>query len=246
VQRYGNSKLPEQPRRIHLWIRLLTLVAIIVGLTALMYETGVIQFFLSKNRLLNFLDSLGPWSIVAFVLLQATQVVAAPVPGEVTGLLGGYLFGSVSGVLLSTIGLTMGSYVAFILARIFGRPLVQRLMPKSTIERFDYLFRHKGAFLIFLLFLIPGFPKDWLCYLLGLGRLTTTEFLVIGGAGRLFGTLLLTLGGSYLRHHQYWKFYILAGIAISVVIIALAYRDRIDRLFRLWYLKGLRRRRQHG
>lgn len=246
MQRYGNSKLPEQPRRIHLWIRLLTLVAIIVGLTALMYETGVIQFFLSKNRLLNFLDSLGPWSIVAFVLLQATQVVAAPVPGEVTGLLGGYLFGSVSGVLLSTIGLTMGSYVAFILARIFGRPLVQRLMPKSTIERFDYLFRHKGAFLIFLLFLIPGFPKDWLCYLLGLGRLTTTEFLVIGGAGRLFGTLLLTLGGSYLRHHQYWKFYILAGIAISVVIIALAYRDRIDRLFRLWYLKGLRRRRQHG
>lgn len=246
MQRHGNSRLSKQPKRNHIWIRLLILVVIIAGLTALMYETGVIQFFISKKRLLNFLDSLGPWSVVAFVLLQATQVVAAPIPGEVTGLLGGYLFGSASGVLLSTLGLTLGSYVAFILARIFGRPLVLRLLPKSTIERFDYLFHHKGAFLIFLLFLIPGFPKDWLCYILGLGRLTATEFLVIGGTGRLFGTLLLTLGGSYLRHREYWKFYILAGIAISVVIIALAYRDKIDRIFRLWYLKGLRKRRQQG
>jgi len=239
-----NSQQPEQTKIVHIWLRLLILILIVGGLTLILYETGVIQFFLNKKRMAQYLNSLGPWSVVVFVLLQVAQVVAAPIPGEVTGFLGGYLFGKFFGVVLSTIGLTLGSYLAFVLARTFGRPLIEKFIPKSTIQRFDYLLHHKAAFLVFLLFLIPGFPKDWLCYILGLGHLTTTEFLVIGGTGRLFGTILLTLGGSYLKHHQYIRFYILVGIGISVVIVALAYRDKLDRVFRFWHLKGLRKRRQ--
>ena len=239
-----NSQHPEQTKIVHIWLRVLILILIVGGLTLILYETGVIQFFLNKKRMAQYLNSLGPWSVVVFVLLQVAQVVAAPIPGEVTGFLGGYLFGKFFGVVLSTIGLTLGSYLAFVLARTFGRPLIEKFIPKSTIQRFDYLLHHKAAFLVFLLFLIPGFPKDWLCYILGLGHLTTTEFLVIGGTGRLFGTILLTLGGSYLRHHQYIRFYILVGIGISVVIVALAYRDKLDRVFRFWHLKGLRKRRQ--
>lgn len=183
-----------------------------------------------------FVDSFGPLGFVGFILLQTAQVVAAPIPGEVTGLLGGFLYGPILGVFLSTIGLTLGSYVAFALSRTFGRPFVDRFVDKRVMKRFDYLLHHKGAFLVFLLFLIPGFPKDYLCYILGLGHLTTTEFLVIGGTGRLFGTILLTLGGSYIRHHQYLRFFVLVGVAIIVVFIAMAYRDKIERLFRKWHI----------
>ena len=213
------------------------------GLTLLFYETGLVHFFLDKKRLLNFLDSLGPLSFLGFILLQSAQVVAAPVPGEVTGLLGGFLYGPLLGVFLSTIGLTIGSYAAFALARTFGRPFVEKFVDKRTMNRFDYLLHHKGAFLVFLLFLIPGFPKDYLCYILGLGHLTTTEFLVIGGTGRLFGTILLTLGGTYIRHHQYGRFFILLGIAITVVLIAMAYRDKLERLFRKWHIVSYRKRK---
>jgi uncharacterized membrane protein YdjX (TVP38/TMEM64 family) len=194
--------------------------------------------------LLNFLDSLGPAAFVGFIILQAAQVVAAPIPGEVTGLLGGFLYGKFTGIVLSTIGLTIGSYIAFSLSRTFGRPLVDRFVNKSTIERFDYLLHHKGAFLVFLLFLIPGFPKDYLCYILGLGHLSTMEFLVIGATGRLFGTILLTLGGDYIRHHEYGKFSILVGVALIVVFIAMAYRDKLERLFRIWHIKDYRRRKK--
>jgi uncharacterized membrane protein YdjX (TVP38/TMEM64 family) len=239
-----NFRKPEQTKAVHIWLRLLILVLIVGGLTFIIYETGVIQFFLNKKRMAHVLNSVGPWSEVVFVLLQIAQVIAAPIPGEVTGFLGGYVFGKFLGVVLSTVGLTIGSYLAFILARTFGRPLIEKFVPNSTMHRFDYLLHHKAAFLVFLLFLTPGFPKDWLCYILGLGHLSTAEFLVIGGTGRLFGTILLTLGGSYLRHHQYLRFYILAGIGISVVIVALAYRDKLDRIFRFWHLKGLRKRRQ--
>lgn len=171
-------------------------------------------------------------------------MVAAPIPGEVTGLLGGYLYGPFLGVVLSTVGLTAGSYTAFALARIFGRPFVEKFVDKSTISRFDYLLHHKGAFLVFLLFLIPGFPKDYLCYILGLGHLSTIEFMVIGGTGRLFGTILLTLGGDYIRHHQYGRFSVLVGIALVIVFVAMAYRDKLERLFRLWHIRDYKNKKK--
>lgn len=204
----------------------------------------MIHFFLNKERLLGFLNSLGPIAFIGFILLQIAQVVAAPIPGEATGLLGGFLYGPFLGVLLSTIGLTAGSYIAFSLSRTFGRPLVDRFVDKAVMNRFDYLLHHKGAFLVFLLFLIPGFPKDYLCYILGLGHLSTKQFLLIGGAGRLFGTILLTLGGDYIRHHEYGKFSILAGIALVVVFIAMAYRDKIERLFRKWHIVDYRKKKK--
>ncbi|HQU14150.1 MAG TPA: TVP38/TMEM64 family protein, partial [Thermodesulfobacteriota bacterium] len=90
---------------------------------------------------------------------------------------------------------------------------------------------HKGAFLVFLLFLIPGFPKDYLCYILGLGHLTTLEFLTIATTGRLLGTTLLTLGGTFLRNQQYYRFFLLSGAAVVVVFLTIAYRDRLERFF---------------
>ncbi|HWR57687.1 MAG TPA: VTT domain-containing protein, partial [Thermodesulfovibrionales bacterium] len=117
---------------------------------------------------------------------------------------------------------------------------------KRVMKRFDYLLHHKGAFLVFLLFLIPGLPKDYICYILGLGHLTTTEFLVIGGTGRLFGTILLTLGGSFIRHHQYKSFFALAGIAIVVILIAMVYRDSLERLFRKWHIIEYRKKKKRA
>ena len=191
---------------------------------------------MDRERVSAFLASLGPLSFVGFIVLQTLQVVAAPIPGEVTGVLGGFLYGPLLGLVLSTIGLTLGSWVNFGLSKTFGRPFVDRFVSKKTMDKYDYLLHHKGAFLVFVLFLIPGFPKDILCYILGLGHLTTREFLVISTVGRFGGTVLLTLGGTYLRHHQYYRFSFLIGIAIVVVFLSLVYRDRMERLFRIWHI----------
>ncbi|HAA05500.1 MAG TPA: TVP38/TMEM64 family protein [Syntrophobacteraceae bacterium] len=195
------------------------------------------KFFLSRKRMLAFLDSLGPWGFVGFMVLQSLQVVVAPIPGELTGFLGGYLYGPYLGIALSTLGLTVGSVAAFLLARIFGRPFVEKAVSAATLARFDYLLHHKGAFLVFLLFLIPGFPKDYLCYVLGLGHLSVTEFIVIGGLGRLFGTVLLTLGGNFIRLHQYWRFSILVGVALTLILLAMAFRDKLEVVFHQWHDK---------
>lgn len=233
----------KRERRNYVWIKPVALVVVIGGLSFVSYRTGVFHFFLKKEHIIGFLQSLGPMAVLGFVLLQAAQVVFAPIPGEVTGLLGGYLYGKLGGILLSTLGLTLGSYLAFGLSRSYGRPLVERFVNKATMDRFDYLLHHKGAFIVFLLFLIPGFPKDTLCYFLGLGHLTTMEFLIIGGTGRLLGTVMLTLGGDFIRHHQYGRFSVLVGVALVVLLVVMAYRDKLERLFRLWHVREYRRKR---
>lgn len=213
-------------------LKLLLLLAFIIFIEIL-YEHEVFHFFLDKKRLIAFLDSLGPLSFISFILLQALQVVAAPIPGEVTGLAGGFLYGPFFGIILSTIGLTLGSFLAFSLSRWLGKPFVQKIVRKETLERFNYVLKrshHKGAFLVFLLFLIPGFPKDYLCYILGMGPMSLKEFFIISTAGRFFGTVLLTLGGSFIRKQQYREFLLLIGIAIIIVLICMAYRDKIERL----------------
>lgn len=191
---------------------------------------------MDRNKLTSFLDSLGPLSFIGFIVLQILQVVAAPIPGEVTGFIGGYLYGPLIGIVLSTIGLTLGSWFAFTLSKTFGKPFIEKFIKKETIGRYDYLLKHrKGAFLVFLLFLIPGFPKDYLCYILGLGPINTLEFLIISTAGRFSGTVLLTLGGTYIRNQQYYSFSILLGVVIIIVLLSMAYRDKLEKLFHKWY-----------
>ena len=215
------------------WIRALVLVAVVVAFILLLNWTGLGRLFLDRERAIQFIQGLGPWGFVAFVLLQIVQVVAAPIPGEVVSFLGGYLYGPVLGTVLSTIGLTLGSLLAYALARVFGRPLVQRLVDAKTMARFDFLLQPRGTFLVFVLFLIPGFPKDYLCYLLGLGGFPLARFALIVATGRLGGTVMLVLGGDLLREGEYDKLFVGAGAAVIALVVALAYRDRLQRWMRV-------------
>lgn len=208
------------------------LLVIVAGVPYLLIETGLVGFFLSKARLIEFVHSFGTASFVGFIVLQVFQVVAAPIPGEITGFLGGYLYGTTLGIFLSTVGLTIGSYAAFTLSRVFGKPFVVRFVKAETLARFDYLLHRNTLFFVFLLFLIPGFPKDYLCYILGLGTLSTKEFLVLSATGRLLGTIMLSLGGSFLRQNQFGRLFMLLALAIILIFVSMAYRDKLERFLR--------------
>ena len=117
------------------------------------------------------------------MVVQMVQVVVAPIPGGAIEFIGGYLFGVKAGFLYSMIGLLVGSFVAFALARIFEKLAVEKFVPVETRKKFDYLIGHEGVILSFLLFLIPGFPKDALCYILGLTPMHLGIFLFISTIG---------------------------------------------------------------
>ena len=205
---------------------------VIGGIAYLLYALGFIDYFTDRHRLMKFIHEHRSYAALIFIGLQALQVVAAPVPGEVTGFVGGVFFGAASGILYSTIGLTIGSWVAFMLARLAGRPLVEMVVKPETIKQYDYVMKHKGLFLSFLMFLIPGFPKDILCYLLGLGHMGQRDFLLVSTSGRLLGTTLLTLGGTFFRDKHYVALFTLIGFSLLLILLTMIYRENIERWFR--------------
>jgi uncharacterized membrane protein YdjX (TVP38/TMEM64 family) len=181
----------------------------------------------SSDKLSKFLQSLGPYSPAVFVLLQVLQVIAAPIPGELTGVAGGYVYGETIGFVLSTIGLTLGSWIAFELASILGRPFVERFVNKDILHKFDFLTSNTGALICFLLFLIPGFPKDLLCYLFGLSRMKLATFLVVSVIGRSPGTYYLTVQGAKFRDQEYYQVAVFAALSAAILLAAYLYRNKI-------------------
>jgi len=218
------------------WTEPLLLLIIVGGVFLLFHQLGLWQFFTSKERIFRFLDSMGVWDEAGFVFLMAVQVIIPAIPGIFLNMLGGYLYGTVAGVILSTIGTTIGGYIVFLLSRRFGRQFMNKFFNKNLVRRFENISDNKGRVTIFLLFLIPGFPKDYLCYTLG--YLSTIEFLAITSIGRLLGTVMETLGGDYIRRKQYQEFFILTGIALTIIFLVLVFKNRIERLLRKIHIIG--------
>ena len=207
-------------------IRLAILILLISIGTYFFIHFDLYIYFISRKRAIALINSYSPYDIFVFIGLQILQVVFAPFPGEATGLIGGFLYGPILGTIYSTIGLTAGSWVAFSLARFFGLPFVEKTVKPEMIQKYDYLLEHKGAVISFVLFLIPGFPKDYLCYIMGLSHMKIWHFLVISTVGRLFGTILLSVCGSYARNNQYAALFIAFGVTGFILLIAYLYRDK--------------------
>jgi uncharacterized membrane protein YdjX (TVP38/TMEM64 family) len=189
------------------------------------------RYFFDTRRLRTFIASFGPFAALVFMAIQVLQVLVAPIPGEITGFVGGFLFGIAKGMLYSTIGLTVGSLMAFWVTRRFGMRYVEKVVKKHYIDKFNNFITHKGLYITYVLFLIPGFPKDSLCFLLGLTHIRFLDFLFMNLLGRLPGTLMLTLQGAAVKDQQYGEFFILFLASMALTFVLYLLRNHIVRVF---------------
>jgi uncharacterized membrane protein YdjX (TVP38/TMEM64 family) len=186
----------------------------------------------NKEWIKSVLKGAGPLAPIVFIFLQTLQVVFAPIPGEATGFIGGYLFGIPLGLLYSTLGLTLGSTLAFLLARWLEERYATKWIPTEILQKFDFLMERQGALISFILFLLPGFPKDYLCFLLGLSRMPLKLFLLICIVGRLPGTLLLTLQGAKVYKGDYYSTLIILGLCLVLIVVLGYYREAVYKWIR--------------
>ncbi|MBI5250715.1 MAG: TVP38/TMEM64 family protein [Desulfomonile tiedjei] len=214
--------------RIHLILGSTILASVVVAGVILTFTGHMQQFyktlldiFQSRDHLRLYLESWGVWAPLAFIVLQSLQVVMAPIPGELTGIVGGFVFGTWSSVLYSSVGLTVGSVVAFCAARIVGLPLVKLVVCGETLDKFHFLTERRGIIGSLIFFIIPGFPKDILCYLLGLSPMGFITFAVVCGLGRIPGTAMLSWSGAAI-YDKDWRLLIILSI-VSAVCIGLFY-----------------------
>lgn len=197
------------------------------------------NIFKSKEALRNFVESWGSAAPLAFIFIQALQVLVAPIPGELTGAVGGFIFGTWPNVVYSTIGLTVGSMGAFMAARIIGMPLVRYFVSEIHLKRFHFLTERKGAIIAFAFFAIPGFPKDILSYILGISPMGVGSFFWVSTLGRIPGTIMLSLSGSAIYDQDWTLLFILTAVCVLSFAIIFFQRDRIEKWARHRHYKKL-------
>jgi uncharacterized membrane protein YdjX (TVP38/TMEM64 family) len=182
-----------------------------------------------REQIQQFVAAFGRAAPLAFMAIQILQVILAPVPGEATGFIGGYLFGSLNGFIYSSLALSVGSWINFAIGRFLGKRYVRRWIPEARLARFDHLVQRQGVIVLFILFVFPGFPKDYLCLFLGITAMPLNVFLVIASIGRMPGTLMLSLQGEFLFNRNYPVFAVVFGITVVVAVLTIRYRDAIYR-----------------
>lgn len=185
--------------------------------------------FTDREKIKTLVGSFGTAAPAVFILIQILQVVFAPVPGEATGFIGGYIFGAVKGFIFSTIGLTAGSWINFIIGRFLGKRYIRKVIPSGSLQKFDTALKHQGIFVIIVLFIFPGFPKDYLCLFLGITSIPIKAFLIIAALGRMPGTFMLSLQGASLYDKSYKVFVLITVFFIISAIISYVYREHLYR-----------------
>jgi uncharacterized membrane protein YdjX (TVP38/TMEM64 family) len=167
---------------------------------------------------------LGP---LVFIAIQTLQIIVAPIPGDVTGVLGGFAFGQWLGFVYSTIGLTLGSVLAFWIGRRLGAPFVRRVTGPEVWQHLDFVVEAEGAILCFIIFLVPGLPKDALCYLFGVSPMPFWVFALVSTLGRIPGTWVLSAGGARASEAQYAQLLLLMAVVAAMALPLYYYRSRI-------------------
>ena len=192
----------------------------------------LVRLYVDKRFLKHTLREWGVLAPVIFIGLQALQVIVAPIPGELTGILGGYLFGQWVGLLYSTIGLALGSVAAFAVGRWLGARYVQKLVSPHIWRKMGFIVEAEGAILCLIIFLIPGLPKDMACFLFGLSPMSFWIFAVVSTLGRIPDTWVLSAQGAHTASGDYRAVVFLTAIVVAVALPLYYYRTRLVAWFR--------------
>lgn len=216
-------------------LRTILVCAVIAGIVVLGYYilnwTGVWEQINSVEKLQNIILSWGFWGRFGFVLLQLLQVTFIPLPSTVTIIAGTLVYGPLQASLLSLAGILLGSMLAFLLGKVFGKKLVVFMVGEKTCKKWaDFLSNAKYSF--FIMMLLPIFPDDVLCLVAGLTNMSWTFFTVTNLIARPIGIFTVSYFGSgHLIPYHGWGLIvwaILIVLIIAVLILSYKYQKQIE------------------
>ena len=195
-----------------LYIALLVLIFVYVGkpFVSMLDDPGMFKLWVADHGALGY---------IVFVLMTALQVFAAIIPGEPFEIAAGYAFGWFGGIVLVTIGIAIGQTMVFLIIRKFGRRALDLFIPSSKIESIKF-FKNTGNMfrMMFILFFIPGTPKDIFTYCVGLSKIEYAPFIIITMLARLPSIVSSAVSGDALSSGNY-TFAVIIFAVMAVVSI---------------------------
>lgn len=220
--------MSETPRSRFAYFAFPLFIALILVLVYV-FRADLGRLFRDRDAIRLWIKERGAFGRIAFVGLQMLQVILFVIPGEVVQLAGGYTFGFWESVVLSLAGITLGSIFNFGMGRVLGRPFVESVFKSDKLATIEGVTNSgRGAAGFFLLFVIPGIPKDALCYVAGMSRLSIPLFLGISMLGRLPGIMGSSYIGSAAYRERYGSALVVLALASVLFFVGLVFKEKFS------------------
>ena len=225
----------EKKRDLWIYGSILVVFIILLVFLTVKFAPQVTHLIKKPDRFRSLLTSYGPVSVFVFIFFQFIQVIIAAIPGELVQLAGGFVYGTFWGTVYSMVGILLGSFCAFFIARLVGYKVVKLLVSPKDLEKFDFLIESpKSEIIMFLLFLIPGIPKDILVYIAGFTPIKPAKFFTVFTAARFPSMLVASFIGANIQERDYLPVIVVSVIACICFVIGYLYKEKIiERLHRI-------------
>jgi uncharacterized membrane protein YdjX (TVP38/TMEM64 family) len=202
--------------------KLIALTLLILAISSFLYyilcKSGLIFKINSFQAIKAYIQSFGSLSVFLFVVFQFLQVVVLPVPGAVSVAAGVALFGAFPCAVYSMIGILLGSLVSFFLGRVLGVRAVEWLVGKQTLQKWMDKIKGKDYLLLSLMFLLPLFPDDILCFVAGLSSMSWLYFIIMIFITRLISIFTTAYSFRFIPFNTWWGLTIWAILLIAVAL----------------------------
>lgn len=213
----GEKHLSQKQKKIFSGIMLAVLL-IFVSIVTILIGKPMIESISEPEHFREWVSSYGFLGKLIYVGMVIIQVIFAIIPGEPLEIGGGYAFGALEGTILCLIGITIGSMIVFALVRTIGVRVVEIFYPIEKIRSLKFLQNTERFNIItYIIFFMPGTPKDLLTYFIGLTNMKWQTWIIITFFSRIPSVLTSTLSGSALGEEKY-----LTAIIVLVVTILLS------------------------
>lgn len=180
------------------------------------------------DRLVQRVQNAGPAGVLILLGMQFLQIVVAFIPGEVVQLAAGLMYGPVFGSIIILIGCVISSSVIFKLVHMLGAPFVQGMVSTEHLEKFR-AFEESGKLdvVVFILFLIPGMPKDVFTYIVPLTNMPYKKFIVLTTIGRIPGVVGSTYAAAGFASGEVVGPIVVLVVLAVIAVVAIVFRDKI-------------------
>lgn len=193
--------------------------------------TDLITKINSVDALRDYISQTGAWAAVIYIIFSFLQVVLLPVPGSVAVAVGVAMFGPLMCAIYSFIGIVTGSIVAFAIGRWIGYKAVCWIVGKESLDKWLKKLKGKDYLILSLMFLLPLFPDDILCFVAGLSSMTWGFFLVMITVTRAISIFSTAYSFELIPFTTWWGI-LIWGVLLALVVLAFylvcRYYEKID------------------
>ncbi len=198
---------------------LILYITLFLGLIFLfiLQKTNFFEVVGSATLLESYLEKTGALMPIFYILLQYLQVVILPIPSIVSTVAGVALFGALKATAFSFIGIVLGSLSAFFIGRKLGFKAAVWLVGEEILRKWQRKLKGKDEIFLSLMFLLPLFPDDILCFLAGLSTMSNGYFIALILISRFFAIACTCYSVDFIPLNTWW------GIAVwGAFILAIA------------------------